>query len=287
MKEKFAIVFSMVLWGSLGLFVKNIKLPAIEIAFVRALVATITFILLKFFLKNRIGKVRKKDIIILIFSGIALGINWILLFEAFKYTSITNAILSYYMAPIVAVILGIVFLREKISGKEVVSILIAISGLVLILLQNDSSHTGSGSIVGIIYGLTAAVFYAIVMVLNKQIEDLDSINKTLLQMGIACLILLPLVYGRQMLVVSDTKDFIFILLIGIVHTAIPYALYFGNIPKVKIQTVGVMSYLDPVTALVLGIIVLGEPFTVFHAVGIGFIIFATIIQNREREKLAN
>lgn len=115
---KLKIILAMVIWGTIGIFVREIELSSIEIAFFRASIGSGFLIFISLIKKEKIDKeVFKSNIIVLSISGIVLGINWIALFQAMKYTTISNAILSYYFAPVFIVIFSSVLFKEKMSIK--------------------------------------------------------------------------------------------------------------------------------------------------------------------------
>jgi len=250
----------MVLWGSLGLFVKNINLPSIEIAFLRAVIASTIFILSNLVTKKtNFKKYSKKNLIILFISGIAIGFNWVLLFQAYKFTTISNSTLSYYFAPVFVVLLSPIVLKQKLTFRKLLSVVGAMIGLFLILNnQSNVPNIAYNHIKGISYGLGAASLYASVMLFNNYIEDLSGFERTIIQLSAASLVLLPFILSRHELHIDSYKSLIFILIIGIVHTAMAYLLYFSALKDINVQNAAVLSYLDPISALIFSTIFLHE-----------------------------
>ena len=115
------IIVSMTMFGTIGLFVKYIPLSSGESALYRALLAIAllgTFLLLT---KQKIDfKAIKKDIPLLAISGMAMGVNWILLFEAYRYTTVSVATLSYYFAPVIVTIVSPILFKEKLTVKQII-----------------------------------------------------------------------------------------------------------------------------------------------------------------------
>lgn len=270
-KEKMKIIFAMLIWGTIGVFVRQISLNSMEIAFFRAIIGS-GFI---FFLGLLTGKKfdlksLKKNLSILVLSGMIISINWIFLFQGYKYTTISNATLSYYFAPVFIAILSTLVLKEKLSTKKALCILGAMIGLFLILKSGDKSDISSyNHTKGILYGLAGAVSYAIVIILNKFIKGLPSFDITLIQLFVAGIILLPFIIGQNTLKLStiDIKSWIFIIVLGTIHTGIAFLLYFSAIREVEGQSIAVLSYIDPIFAVLISAIFLGESIGIPQIIG--------------------
>ena len=271
MNGKFKFITAMLIFGSIGAFVKEIDLSSSEIAFLRGVIGSLFLICASVFLKQKISlKSIKGNSWLLILSGAAVGLNWILLFQAYKYTTISNATLSYYFAPIFVIILAPFILKEKITILKVGCISTAMMGLFLIVYHGDSAIGASyNHVVGILYGLSAAVFYASVILMNKFIRNLSGFETTLVQLLVSAIVLFPYVFTK------DTMDFsgvnldsiIYILILGVVHTGIAYYIYFTSLQKLKGQTIAVLSYIDPISAVIIAAIFLGESMSFIQMVG--------------------
>lgn len=283
-KSKFRIIISMLIWGTIGVFVREISLSSLEIAFFRALIGSVFLGSVSLITKVKIEReILKKNLWFLIFSGIALGINWILLFQAMKYTTISNAILSYYFAPVFIIIFSAILFKEKIASRNAFYLMVSIIGLFLIMKSNDMIIIeGYNHIKGILYGLGGAVIYAVIVILNKSIKGLSGIHTTLVQLAIATLALVPFVVGNDSSQISslDTRAWIFIITLGIVHTGIAYFLYFSSIKNVKGKTVALLSYLDPIMAITISFLFLGESMNIFQIIGGILILSASYFSER-------
>ncbi|MBV7273563.1 EamA family transporter [Clostridium sp. PL3] len=291
MNSLFKIIISMIIWGSVGLFVKNIDLPSMEIVFLRAIIASIILIsyglIFKTNRKNSLNeyqiKTRRKNICFLIASGTAIGLNWIFLFQSYKYTTISNSTLSYYFAPVFVILLSPFILKEKLTKSKLIAIMGAMLGLFLILSNQSSSTSISyNHTKGITFGLIAAIFYASVILLNKYIKDLSGYEMTVIQISTAALLLLPIIIYRNSIHISSIKSLVFILIVGIVHTGIPYLAYFSAIKDLKAQTIAVVSYIDPISAVIFSTIFLKEKLTLFQLLGGFLILLSTFLGNYEK-----
>lgn len=279
---KLKIILSMVTWGTIGLFVRNIDLSSIEISFFRALIGSLFLMVIVTINKEKLNKnALKENLIILLLSGVALGVNWAALFQAIKYTTISNATLSYYFAPIFIIIFSAIILKEKITIKNIACIFISILGLFLILKSGDSSNINNyHHIRGVLFGLAGAVLYAVVVILNKFIKGLSPLEVTLSQLAISAMVLLPVILRKGIgdIKVLDINTWILILILGVIHTGIAYLFYFPSIKDVKAQTIAIVSYLDPITAIIVSALFLKEPMAGIQIFG-GMLILASAYIN--------
>ncbi|MFO7819394.1 MAG: DMT family transporter [Halanaerobacter sp.] len=270
------IILAMFTWGSIGLIVRLIVLSPQLIVFYRVLFA-FTFLLLLVLQDQELNlnNLFKKKLL-LIATGTALTINWIFFFKAIKTTTIANATLAYYTAPILATILSVIFLKEKLTKDNLFALLLSFVGIIIISDINNLSLSG---LEGIGYGLLSAFFYASFMVLNKFLANLSARVLTLGQTGIAVLILLPLVYnGTQP---SGIETWLLLLVLGIIHTAGALVLYVKGLSLSKVQDVGVLSYLDPISAIILAALFLNEIPSLLTIVGGGLILIGCYLVWRE------
>jgi len=287
MKNKLKFISAMLIFGSIGIFVKNINLPSIEIAFLRAVIGSLFLLCTGLIMKQKISlKLIKENILILILSGVAIGFNWILLFQAYKYTTISNSTLSYYFAPIFVIILAPIILKEKLTVTKILCVIMAMSGLFLIVSLGSNDVPGSyNHIVGIMYGLSAAVLYASIILMNKFIKNLSGFETTLIQLAVAAIVLLPSIIYRGNLNLSKISStaWIFIFIVGILHTGISYLMYFSSIKELKGQSIAILSYIDPVSAVIMASIFLGETITLVKIIG-GVIILGSAFLSEMLEK---
>ena len=280
------LIVSMAIFGTLGLFVRNIPVSSGELALYRAVMATIMICAFLIITKQKIPFANiKKEVPLLLASGVAMGINWILLFEAYKYTTISAATLSYYFAPVLVTVACPLLFREKLTRKQIVCFILSTVGLVLIIGFDGLSGSGT-HLLGILLGLGAAVFYATVILLNKFIKKVEGIKRTFLQFLAAIVTLFPYVActGGMHLEVLDTKGWVSLLIVGLVHTGITYCLYFSALKELNGQEVAILSYLDPLVAVIISVAVLGEKMTFLQLIG-GILILGCTLWNELKENL--
>lgn len=281
---KILMALSMAVFGTLPVFVKNIPLSSAEIALYRAvLAAVLTGIYIAAAKKNAEFKRIRRELPVILVSGAAMGINWILLFEAYRYTSVSVATLSYYFAPVIVIIACPFLFRERLTVKQVFCFVMATAGVVLI---TGVGGLGSGSeIKGIALGLSAAVFYASVILLNKRIRTVDGINRTFIQFIAAAAVLLPYTAAAEgfHLMSLDFAGTLNLLAVGFIHTGVTYCLYFSSVTGLTGQQAAVLSYIDPLVAVVMSVTVLGESITPLQAAG-GLMILGFTLLNEVRIK---
>ncbi len=273
------MIASMVIFGTLGLFVRNISVSSGELALYRAVMAAgmIGLYLLCTGQKIPFREIRK-EVPLLLASGVAMGINWILLFEAYKYTTVSAATLSYYFAPVLVTLACPVLFREKLSGKKLLCFVMSTVGLVLITGIGDMG--GGRDLIGILFGLGAAVFYAAVILLNKFIRGVEGIHRTFLQFLAAVVTLIPYVMVTSGITLGSLEGigWINLLIVGLVHTGVTYCLYFSALKELPGQNAAILSYIDPLVAVILSVTVLGEAMTVPQAFG-GMLILGFTLWN--------
>ena len=271
------LIASMTIFGTLGLFVRNISVSSGELSLYRAVLAALLIVVFLLVTKQKIpfSKI-KKEIPLLLASGVAMGINWILLFEAYKYTTVSAATLSYYFAPVIVTVVCPILFREKLTVKQLLCFVMSTLGLVMIIGIGDLG--GGNDITGILFGLGAAVFYATVVLLNKFIKNVEGIHRTFLQFLSAIVILIPYVMmtGGIKLGSLNTTGWINLLIVGLIHTGVTYCMYFSSLKELPGQKAAILSYIDPLVAVLISVTILGETMTLWQVLGGIFILGFTL-----------
>ena len=219
----------------------------------------------------------RKELILLLLSGGAMGFNWILLFEAYKYTTVSVATLSYYFSPVIVTIACPLLFREKLTKKQLVCFVMSTTGLILITVTGNMS-AGGRDLIGIGFGLGAAVLYATVVLLNKFIKNVAGIHRTFLQFLSAILVLVPyvaLTSGVTLGAINAT-GWICLLVVGLIHSGIAYCLYFSSLTDLPGQKAAILSYIDPLVAVVISVTVLGEALRPLQILGGSLILGFTL-----------
>ncbi len=280
------MAIAMFIFGTLAPFVRNINVSSGELALYRAVMAAVLvggFLLVT---KQKLSVAGiKKELLLLLLSGAAMGINWILLFEAYKYTTVSVATLSYYFAPVLVMVVCPLLFKEKFTGKQIFCFAMSTAGLVLI---TETAGGGNQDFLGIAFGMGAAVFYATVMLLNKFIKGVTGLHRTFIQFLSAIVVLVPYVAftGGFTLGELNNSGWVALLVVGLVHTGITYCMYFSSLKELPGQQVAILSYIDPLVAVLVSVIWLNEKISVIQCIGglliLGFTLWSELPMGRNK-----
>jgi len=283
LKAYIEIVLSMVIFGCIGVFVKYINLPSSFISMFRGIIAFVFMFIVFKIRKNKFNaRALKRYIFPIILSGAAIGFNWVLLFQSYKYTSVATSTLFYYFAPVLIIVFSPLFFKEKIALQKAICILIIIAGMVLVSGVIGGNAKGSNQFLGIIFASSAAVLYASVIIINKKMLFIEPLERTMFQMLVAGIVMIPYTFITEKVnsLTFDLKALILLGVVCIVHTGIAYMLYFDSITKLPASTCGILSYIDPAVAVICSMTILHEGISALCVIGavliIGGAIFAEI-----------
>ena len=282
-----SMIAVMALFGTIGIFRRYIPLPSGVVAMLRAAIGML-FLLLWMLVKRQRPQLAaiRKNLWPLLLSGVFLGFNWVLLFEAYKYTSVAVATLSYYMAPILLILLAPLFLGERLTLKKGICAVVAFVGMVLVSGVMQTGIGTAGELRGILLGLLAAALYAFIVLINKKLVGISATDKTVVQFAVSVVVLLPyvlLVEEVDMAIVTPVVVLL-MFLVGVLHTGLAYAVYFGAVGKLPAGTVALYSYIDPVLAVLLSALLLKEPLGVLGIVGAVLILGAAFVSEYRFKK---
>lgn len=274
------LIASMVIFGTMGIFARGIALPSSLVANARGVIGSV-FLLLAMRAKGErfSGEALRRNLWPLCASGAALGINWVLLFEAYKHTTVAKASLCYYVAPLIVVALSPLLFRERLTWRKGLCVAAAMLGMVFVSGLLGGGLPGGSDEQGIALGLCAAAMYALIVILNKRISGVTASERTVVQLAISAVVLLPYnLLTVDFSALSLTPGALGLLLIlGVVHTGIVYRLYFGSMEALPAQSVALLSYIDPAVAVLVSALVLGEPLTLNVAAGAVLILGAAMV----------
>ena len=277
MADKAKLILAMCIFGTIGIFRRKIPYPSGMIACVRGLIGALFLLVLHALRRQSIDKTAvKRCLLPLCLSGICLGGNWVLLFEAYRFTTVSVATVCYYMAPVFAMLAATVFFRERLTGKKIFCILLACGGM---LSVSGISGMQIKGVAGILAGLGAAVLYAAVMLLNRFLTEIDSYDRTIVQLLVAAVAvgIYSLGMEKQTMGTATLQTVCLLLLIGVVHTGFAYALYFDSIGNLPVQTTAIFSFLDPVVSIILSVVLLQEELTIRCICGMAMILGGAVI----------
>ncbi|SEA79510.1 rarD protein [Oribacterium sp. KHPX15] len=277
-------IVAMLIFGTIGIFRRYIPVSSAFLAFSRGLLGGL-FLLIFIMVFHRTSKEKSalSAIVGLVISGAVMGVNWMLLFEAYNHTTVAVATLCYYMQPTIVVLLSPIIFKERLKLKECICAIIAILGMVLVSGVIGGERLGTGNMSGILFGLGAAVFYSIVIIINKIIRGIEPYQKTVIQLFSAGMVMIPymVVKGGFFGVRLDLITIILLFIVGLVHTGIAYVLYFGSMDGLRAQSVAILSYIDPVSALLFSAFLLKEPLNIAGIIGAIMIIGSAVISEMQ------
>lgn len=267
--SKIKLLSAMGIFGTIGIFVKYIPLSSAALACCRGVLGVLFLAAVMLLTKKKpdIAAI-KKNLLVLVLSGAAIGFNWIALFESYRFTTVATATVCYYLAPLF-LLLASPLLGEKLTFKKLLCIGMALVGMIFVSGMLDGPIPTFYELKGIVLATVAAALYASVMFLNKKLSPIGAYDKTVIQLGAAAIVILPYVLFSQIgdPPILTAPQWILLVVVGIVHTGFAYTLYFGSMKNLPAETVAIFSYLDPVIAILLSALLLKEPMTVTGIIG--------------------
>ena len=278
-KSRLQLIFTMLLFGTIGTLSRYINMPSSIICLGRAFFGVITILILLAARREKpdaeaIG--RNKWWLLL--SSAFMCCNWICQFEAYKHTTIATGTLCYYMQPVFYILAGAVVLKEKLTAKKLICVAVAFCGMILVSgVPQIGFHISE--LKGVIFGVSGGFFYAMVVLINKYMKDISPVNTTVMQLALVSLMMLPYsaATGAFSEVGITSVGIICLLLLGVLHTGIGYIIYFDAVNKLPTQTVGILSYIDPVEAVLLSAFFLKEPVNIYTIIGAVMILGAAAV----------
>ena len=279
-RARLRVLLSMVIYGSIGVFVRLIPLPSALIAMLRGAIGAPFLLLLLALKREKIDRQSIRPALPrLCLTGALLGVNWILLFESYRYTTVATATLCYYLAPILLVAASPFVFREKMTLRKLLCILAALAGMPFVSGTAENGLPALSELRGVLLALAAAVLYATIVIENKRLHGLRPYDRTIVQLAVSALVLLPynLAAGNLPVPAVSPTVLLLLLIVGVVHTGLAYALYFGSMEDLPSQSLAILSYLDPVVAVLLSALVLREPIGPYQILGAVLILGAALI----------
>lgn len=276
-KLKFSL--AMTVFGTIGLFVRLIPFPSAVISMCRGFFGAVFLALFIVFAKKPFSiESIKANIINLLISGALLGFNWILLFESYKYTTVAKATLCYYMAPVMVILISPFVFKEKITLKKGICIIVSLIGMLFVSGVFEEKSGNKNETVGILLSLLSAVIYTVIIALNKKLKSIGAFERTVMQLFVcgAVMLIYSSFTGDILKPEFTALGIILMVIVCIIHTGIAYLIYFGTMEKLNAQSIAILSYIDPVVAVVLSSFI-EKPMTGYGVIGAVLIIVASAI----------
>lgn len=257
---------ALLLFGTNGIVASLIDLSSYEIVFLRTLIGSLLLILIfKLTGQHTTFLQKKKQLLFLIISGIAMGTSWMFLYEAYQQIGVSISSLAYYCGPVIVMLLSPLLFKEKLTCTKLLGFLAVLCGLFLVngrIIQEDNS------VWGIFCGAMSAVMYAFMVIFNKKAKDISGLENSMLQLITSFLTVAVFVVLKSRFAISvKPSDWPPILVLGILNTGIGCYLYFSPLSKLPVQTVSVLGYLEPLSAVIFSALILKEALTPLQMTG--------------------
>ena len=279
-RAKRDLIFSVSVFGTIGIFVRWIGLPSSVIALVRGAVGAAFLLLLARFRHAPIDRAALRSRWqLLLLSAAMMSFNWITLFEAYRYTTVATATLCYYMAPIFVTLISPVLLKERLTARKLLCVFLALAGMVFVSGVPQSGLPGPSETKGILLALCSAALYAGVILINKYLAGVPAYDRTLLQLACAAAVMIPYILLTEDLSAMSVTPLgaVLLLIVAVFHTGWCYALYFGSMTVLSAQTVALFSYIDPIVAILLSALLLREPLGWSGILGAALVLGSTLV----------
>lgn len=260
-KAKFELASAFLIWGSIGIFVDFIPLNSGIVAFDRSIVGMLFLLILKLCMKSKINfSALKGSLVLLCVNGALLGLNWILLFESYKFADVATGTICYNLGPMIVVLLSPIVFKERLSVVKILCVLVSLFGIVCVSGVFSEQGVGQSYLIGITLGVSAAVVYAVTVIINKQLDKIEPMDKAITQFAASTVVMF--IYSLFVTscdeLVFDVTTIILLIVVGVIHTGVAYTIYFKSLPNVTSQNIAIFAYIDPVVAVILSAIVLQE-----------------------------
>lgn len=262
-------ILSLLIFGTNGIFVSHISLASCQIVLIRTLIGGVLLTCLVLFFGGFDKEHLQRERIPLLLGGAALGLNWVTLFEAYRLLNVSLATLIYYVGPILVLLFSPILFREKLMGRKLVSVIIV--GIGLICISGSVAVIGMNAL-GLLFAAFSALFYAALIVFNKQISYTSGMQTAAFELDVAFFVVLVYTLCTSGLPHLTGNDLPYIVVIGFINTGLAYLLYFTGLQKLSGQSVALISYIDPVSALLFSAILLHEVMTPVQVAGAALII---------------
>jgi drug/metabolite transporter (DMT)-like permease len=278
-------IFVLCLFGSNGIVASYILLNSYEVVFWRTLIAAAFLLGILLLSRQKFTFLQhKKDAFFLSLGGFSLGMSWIFLFEAYTKIGVSVGTLLYYCGPVIVMALAPLIFKERLTPVKMIGFFIVLAGMVLV---NSEAFLEGKMSIGIVLGLLAAVMYATMVIFNKKGQAIQGLENTTIQL-VAAFVLVTVysIIKGGFPIAIHTESILPLFILGLVNTGIGCYLYFTSIGKLPVQTVSILGYLEPLSALVFSAILLGESLSPLQLIGAACILGGAALGELYNEKRA-
>ena len=278
--ERIKYICAVVLYGTIGLFLRYVNLPSEIVAMFRGLIGSLfIYLYLRFKYVSIDKKAIRNNLFLLLLSGICLGLNWIFLFASYMTTTVAIASLCNYLAPLFVIIVSPLVLHEKLEIMKLPFVALAFLGIVLVSGVFDEQK---GSLIGIVYGVLAALVFSIIIICNRKLKDISVYDRSIVQLLVSAITIFPyvLIHNHGVSLNPDLRSILIVIMLGVIHTGLAYCFYFSGMAKLDVETIAILGYLEPVVSVICSTVFLHEPMSVFGWLGAFMIIFSAFMSEK-------
>jgi len=246
-----------------------------EIVLLRTLLGSL--LLLTIFLLGK-GKFtfykNKKHFLSLAVSGIAMGTSWMLLYEAYTRIGVSVSSLLYYCGPVIVMVLSPFLFQEKLNIFKISGFISVLCGVVLV---NGNALSDGSDTFGILCSVLSAVMYAFMVIFNKKAASITGLENSALQLIISFLTVTVFVSVKQGVIMDiPTESILPLLILGFINTGIGCYFYFSSIGNLRVQSVAICGYLEPLSAVLFSVLLLKEVMLPIQIIGAALILGGAI-----------
>ncbi len=280
-KYTITYILGLLLFGLNGIVASQISLSSGSIVFFRTLIGSV--LLITAFLisggRFQLLSINKKHLAFVVGSGIAMGVSWVFLYEAYQRIGVGLASLVYYTGPVFVVLISPVLFREKLAFRKILCFAFVLTGMILTNLPQLQS---GGDTVGFLCGIGSAIMYAFMVILNKKAETITGMKNAAIQLTVSFLtVALFMLFRHGIAVPSSGVEWCWMFFLGLINTGVGCYLYFSSIGHLPVQTASILGYLEPLSALLFSVIILGESFNPVQIIGTILILGGAVLVNNQ------
>ena len=275
--ERVKYIIAVVLYGTIGLFLRQVALPSEAVAMCRGIIGSLFILCFLLARGQRPDRAAiRRNLGLLLASGVLLGLNWIFLFAAYIRTTVAIASLCNYMAPILVIIAAPLLLREKLVRRKLPCVAAALLGIVLV---SGVLSGGGGETAGVALGLAAALCFTGIVICNRKLQGISAYDRSVVQLAVSAVTILPyvLLRSRGAAITVDLRSVLIVAMLGVLHTGVAYCLYFSGMANLPVQTVAILGYLEPVVSILCSAVFLREPMSLLGWLGAGLVLAAAAV----------
>lgn len=246
---------AMLISGTISWFVVMSGQPVFNVVFWRCLFAVFALLAVCGVL-GLLKPITWKILGLAVLGGVAIVLNWVCLFAAYADTSISLATIIYNTQPFMLLVLGGLFLGERITATKLGWLAISFTGMLLIVLTPDGQSASTNFLLGVGLSLTAAFLYAIATLVTKRLKGTPPHLIALIQVATGMVMLAPLADFSTL--PGSSSQWLSLVTIGIVHTGLMYYLLYGAIQKLPTHIIGALSFIYPAVAVLVDMMAFGH-----------------------------